>query len=136
MTGIGAGGDRRANNFSVAGFSHDAHAIVLTPAGDAVRAAHPLSAAPTGYLVRADGPGPAGYAGDRMWRGGRARDSFGIGAALGEPVAIRTRRPGCGRELAVRAGRAPDQDLVVHIPVPARAWRDDVVATCNNGGPG
>ena len=29
-------------------------------------------------------------------------------------------------------GRAPDPDLVVHIPVPARAWWDDVVATCSN----
>src|SRR5580692_10496558 len=94
---------------------HDAHAIVLTPAGDAVRMAHPFSAAPMGYVVAADGPGPAGYAGDRMWWGGCAWDSFGIGAALGEPVAIRTRCPGCGRELAVggwpgagaRAGRRP-----------------------------
>jgi Alkylmercury lyase len=121
---------------------HDAHAIVLTPAGDAVRMAHPFSAAPMGYVVAADGPGPAGYAGDRMWWGGCAWDSFGIGAALGEPVAIRTRCPGCGRELAVRAGpaqapgqdggRVPDQNLVVHIPGPARAWWDDVVATCSN----
>jgi hypothetical protein len=129
---------------------HDAHAIVLTPARDAVRIAHPFSAAPMGYVVAADGPGPAGYAGDRMWWGGCAWDSFGIGAALGEPVAIRTRCPGCGRELVVRAGpeqppepageqapeqagdREPDPDLVVHIPVPARAWWDDVVATCSN----
>jgi hypothetical protein len=26
----------------------------------------------------------------------------------------------------------PDHDLAVHIPVPARAWWDDVVATCSN----
>lgn len=131
---------------------HDAHAIVLTPAGDAVRMAHPFSAAPMGFVVCADGAGPAGYAGDRMWWGGCAWDSFGIGAALREPVEIRTRCPGCGRELAVRAGpaqapghasapvpaprqgegRAPAAELVVHIPVPARAWWDDVVATCGN----
>jgi Alkylmercury lyase len=135
---------------------HDAHAIVLTPAGDAIRIAHPFSAAPMGFVVCADGAGPAGYAGDRMWWGGCAWDSFGIGAALGEPVAIRTLCPGCGRELAVRAGparapepepvpvpehahahaqgesRRPAPDLVVHIPVPARAWWDDVVATCSN----
>ena len=126
---------------------HDARAIVLTPAGDAVRMAHPFSAAPMGFLVRADGPGPAGYAGDRMWWGGCAWDSFGIGAALDEPVAILTRCPGCGRELAVRAGPAqaseqapatrpgegpPDSALVVRIPVTARAWWDDVVATCGD----
>ncbi len=121
---------------------HDAHAIVLTPAGDAVRLAHPFSAAPMGFVVAADGAGPAGYAGDRMWWGGCAWDSFGIGAALGEPVAIRTRCPGCGRGLAVQAGPGqpprqeaasePALDLVVHIPLPARAWWDDVVATCGD----
>jgi hypothetical protein len=113
---------------------HDAHAIVLTPAGDAVRMAHPFSAAPMGYVVGADGRGPVGYAGDRMWWGGCAWDSFGIGAALGEPVVIRTRCPGCGRDLVVRAGPAqpPGQDLVVHIQREASRWWDDVVSTCSN----
>jgi len=111
---------------------HDAHAIVLTPARDAVRMAHPFSAAPMGFVVRAEGPGPAGYAGDRMWWGGCAWDSFGIGAALGEPVEIRTRCPGCGRDLTVPAGSAqpPGPDLAVRVPGPARRWWDDVVGTC------
>ena len=113
---------------------HDAHAIVLTPAGDAVRIAHPFSAAPMGFVVGADGTGAAGYAGDRMWWGGCAWDSFGIGAALGEPVVIRTHCPGCGRDLVLRAGpdQPPGQDLVVHIPREASRWWDDVVATCGN----
>jgi hypothetical protein len=113
---------------------HDAHAIVLTPAGDAVRIAHPFSAAPMGFVVGADGRGPAGYSGDRMWWGGCAWDSFGIGAALGEPVVIRTRCPGCGRDLVVRAGPAqpPDRDLAVHIQREASRWWDDVVSTCSN----
>jgi hypothetical protein len=113
---------------------HDAHAIVLTPAGDGVRMAHPFSAAPMGFVVGADGTGPAGYAGDRMWWGGCAWDSFGIGAALGEPVVIRTRCPGCGRDLVLEAGpeQPPGQSLVVHIPRPASRWWDDVVATCSN----
>jgi len=84
---------------------HDAHAIVLVPAGDAVRIAHPFSAAPMGFVVSAEGRGPAGYAGDRMWWGGCAWDSFGIGAALGEPVAIRTHCPGCAHPV-------PGQPLV------------------------
>jgi hypothetical protein len=58
---------------------HAAHAIVLTPAGDAVRMAHLFSAAPMGFVVGADGTGPAGYAGDRTWWGGCAWCSFGIG---------------------------------------------------------
>ena len=113
---------------------HEAHAIVLAPAGDAVRMAHPFSAAPMGFVVTAEGPGPAGYPGDRMWWGGCAWDSFGIGAALGEPVEIRTRCPGCGRGLELRAGRdgPPGPDLAVHVPVPARRWWDDVVGTCLN----
>jgi hypothetical protein len=129
VTGLAATGVRDAMQNL-----HDAHAIVLTPAGDAVRMAHPFSAAPMGFVVGAEGTGPAGYAGDRMWWGGCAWDSFGIGAALGEPVVIRTRCPGCGRDLVLRTGpdQPPGQDLVVHIPWEARRWWDDVVATCGN----
>jgi Alkylmercury lyase len=112
----------------------EAHAIVLTPAGDAVRIAHPFSAGPMGFMVSAEGRGPCGYAGDRMWWGGCAWDSFGIGAALGEPVVIRTHCPGCGRDLTVRAGpvQPPEPDLAVRIPCPASRWWDDVVSTCAN----
>lgn len=113
---------------------HEAHAIVLTPAGDAVRMAHPFSASPMGFVVSADGVAATGYAGDRMWWGGCAWDSFGIGAALAEPVVIRTQCPGCGRALAVRAdpARPPEQDLVVHVSRPASRWWDDVVGACTN----
>lgn len=113
---------------------HDAHAIVLTPSGDAVRMAHPFSAAPMGFVVGAGGAGPAGYAGDRMWWGGCAWDSFGIGAALGEPVVLRTRCPGCGRDLVLRAGpdQPPAQGPVVHISCQASRWWEDVVATCSD----
>jgi hypothetical protein len=113
---------------------HDAHAIVLTAGGDAVRMAHPFSAAPMGFVVSADGEAATGYAGDRMWWGGCAWDSFGIGATLGEPVVIRTLCPGCGSAVTVRAGqdRPPEQDLVVHVSRPASRWWDDVVAACTN----
>jgi Alkylmercury lyase len=113
---------------------HDAHAIVLTAAGDAVRMAHPFSAAPMGFVVSADGEAATGYAGDRMWWGGCAWDSFGIGAALDETVVIRTRCPGCGTALTIRAGRdrPPEQDLVVHVRWPASRWWDDVVTACTN----
>jgi hypothetical protein len=113
---------------------HEAHAIVLTPAGDAIRMAHPFSAAPMGFVVSAEGGAPTGYAGDRMWWGGCAWDSFGIGAVLAEPVVIRTRCPGCGRALTVRAGtdRPPGEYLVVHVARPARRWWDDVIGACTN----
>ncbi len=38
---------------------HEAHAIVLASEGDAVRMAHPFSAAPMGFVVTAEGQGPA-----------------------------------------------------------------------------
>ena len=112
---------------------HDRHALVLVPSGDAVRMAHPFSAAPMGHLVVAAGVSPAtGYLGDRMWWGGCSWDSFGISAALAEPVAVRTRCPWCGMILEHTSSptEPPALDAVVHLPWPARRWWDDVVATC------
>ena len=104
---------------------HDRHAIVLMPAGDAIRMAHPFSAAPMGFVVRAD---------DQFWWGGCAWDSFGVAAALDRQVEITTCCAGCGRKLVYVAGpeTAPTLDAVVLIPRPAREWWDDVVATCSS----
>jgi hypothetical protein len=103
---------------------HAAHQLVLTPAGDAVRMAHPFSAAPMGFVLRAPHD-------DRMWWGGCAWDSFGIVAALGEELEIATRCPHCGRALAFVAGPGtPPPDLTVRLPRPAAEWWDDVVWTC------
>src|SRR5262245_23116950 len=104
---------------------HDRHAIVLTPAGDAIRMAHPFSAAPMGFVVRV---------GDQFWWGGCAWDSFGIAAALDRRVEITTCCAGCGRKLVYVAGPAtpPTLDAVALIPRPAREWWDDVVATCSS----
>jgi alkylmercury lyase-like protein len=104
---------------------HDRHALVLTPAGDAIRMAHPFSAAPMGFVVRAD---------DRFWWGGCAWDSFGITAALDRQMEITTCCAGCGRKLVYVAGPAtpPTLPAVVLIPLPAREWWDNVVATCSS----
>jgi hypothetical protein len=104
---------------------HEAHALVLAAAGDAVRMAHPFSAWPMGFVVRGD---------DRFWWGGCAWDSFGIVAALGERLTILTACPHCGRELSYAAGPRDPPDapgVVVRIPRPAAEWWDDVVATCS-----
>jgi hypothetical protein len=103
---------------------HDAHAVVLTEAGDPIRMAHPFSAWPMGFVVRRR---------DRFWWGGCAWDSFGIMAALGTPLEILTSCPGCGRELRYEAApdRPPaDHRLVARLPHAAAHWWDDVVATC------
>jgi hypothetical protein len=104
---------------------HDRHALVLTSAGDAIRMAHPFSAAPMGFVVRAD---------DQFWWGGCAWDSFGIAAALDRQMEITTCCAGCGRKLVYVAGPAtpPTLDALVLIPRPAREWWDDVIATCSS----
>jgi len=104
---------------------HDRHALVLTSAGDAIRMAHPFSAAPMGFVVRAD---------DQFWWGGCAWDSFGIIAALDRQMEITTCCAGCGRKLVYVAGPAtrPTLDALVLIPRPAREWWDDIVATCSS----
>lgn len=106
-----------------------AHALVLTPDGDAVRMAHPFSAAPMAFVVA-----PLDGTDDRRWWGGCAWDSFGISAALGLDVLIDTACPACGHRLRVAAGpdRAPDGDMAVWFPRPAANWWDDVVATCTS----
>jgi hypothetical protein len=107
---------------------HERHLLVLNATRDAVRMAHPFSAAPMGFVVT-----PLDGADDRRWWGGCAWDSFGISAALRLDVLIDTTCPACSRHLRVEAGpdRPPDADLFVRYPRPAREWWSDVVATCS-----
>jgi Alkylmercury lyase len=103
------------------------HALVLTEDGDAVRMAHPFSAAPMAFVVT-----PADGRDDRRWWGGCAWDSFGISAALELDVLIDTACPACGSRLQVETGpkTAPPAELAVWFPRPAAQWWDDVVGTC------
>jgi hypothetical protein len=105
----------------------DAHSLVLTPDGDAVRMAHPFSAAPMAFVVT-----PGDGRDDRRWWGGCAWDSFGISAALHLEVRIDTACPQCGRAIHLTAGpdTPPPGTLAIRFPKPAAQWWDDVVATC------
>ncbi|MFE5291149.1 organomercurial lyase [Isoptericola sp. NPDC056618] len=105
----------------------DAHALVLSDDGDAVRMAHPFSAAPMAFVVT-----PQDGRDDRRWWGGCAWDAFGISAALRLDVRIDTACPHCATQLSYRAGPGtpPPGDLAVRFPRPADRWWDDVVATC------
>ena len=102
---------------------HEAHALVLTDAGDAIRMAHPFSAWPMSFVLRD---------GDRFWWGGCAWDSFGIMAALGRSLEVTTACPGCGALLRYSAPPDAPPGLVVRLPRPAAEWWDDVVATCSS----
>ncbi len=101
---------------------HDAHALVVDAATGEIRMAHPFSAVPTPYRVRAA---------DRDWYANCAWDAFGICAALGRDGLIATSCPHCGDaiECAVH-DRAPTiPTLLFHCLVPAAAWWDDIVFT-------
>ena len=100
---------------------HQAHALVLDPAGS-IRMANPFSGVPTAFRVQSDG---------RWWFGNCAWDAFGICAALHQDGRIETACPDCGQLLrvAVRDQRPDDESLLFHCLVPAASWWDDVVFT-------
>ena len=103
---------------------HDQHALVLDADRVEVRMAHPFSARPMHFVVASA---------EQKWWGGCAWDSFGIMAALGQPVLVATTCPGCGRPLALLADPQgpPPEPYVAHFLVPAARWWDDVVRTCS-----
>ena len=100
---------------------HDAHALVLDPAG-AIRMANPFSGVPTAYRVHAAG---------RWWFGNCAWDAFGICAALHQGGRIETACGDCRQpaRIAVRDQRPDDDSLLFHCLVPAARWWDDIVFT-------
>jgi hypothetical protein len=101
---------------------HDDHALVLDAATAEIRMAHPFSAEPTPFRVRAAGVD---------WHANCAWDAFGVCAALGVDGEIDTSCPDCGDPLrcAVRDRAPDDQSLLFHCLVPAVAWWDDIVFT-------
>ena len=105
----------------------DDHALVLSHDGDAIRMAHPFTAAPMAFVLT-----PQDGHDDRRWWGGCAWDSFGISAALNLDVRIDTACPHCGAHLTIHTGpdTAPEPTLAVRFPRPAAEWWDDVVGTC------
>lgn len=106
-----------------------ANALVLNKEGDAVRMAHPFTAAPMAFVLT-----PTNGADDRRWWGGCAWDSFGISAALDIEVRIDTACPQCANHLSITAGPStpPPAGPVVRFPRPAAEWWEDVVETCTN----
>lgn len=97
---------------------HDAHALVLDPAGE-IAMANPFAARPTPFQVEAAG---------RQWYANCAWDAFGIGAALKVDSVIHTTCGDCQKplDIAVRDGRPGDLDLVFHVLVPAASWWNDI----------
>ena len=101
---------------------HEAHALVLDETTASIRMAHPFSAVPTDFRVRADG---------RWWYANCAWDAFGICAALHADGEIEASCPDCGDPLRVevRDQRPDDSSLRFHCLVPAARWWEDIVFT-------
>ncbi|WIG59901.1 MAG: hypothetical protein OJF49_002649 [Ktedonobacterales bacterium] len=99
------------------------HAVFLEPGAQTIRMAHPFSAIPTSFWVRANGHS---YWANCAW------DMLGIPAALHTDAEIEARvadTQHTGVTLDVIQNRVHGHGEVVHFPLPFHQWYDDLVFT-------
>lgn len=98
--------------------------LSLFPDRREIRMAHPFSALPTPFRVRASG----------SWWANCAWCAMGILAALGEDGDVYTVCAHCQRPVTwrMRSGAVHGGDSLIHFLVPASQWWVDVVRTCGN----
>jgi len=98
-------------------------ALIVSPARDRVLVAPPFSAVPTPFWVETS---------NGSWWGNCAWESLGIAALLNADCVIRTSSGAEGQPLEVHTtnGQVVDSGAVLHIPVPAAQWWDDIRFTC------
>ena len=92
------------------------HGVVLHPTTDEIWVAHPFSAAPTTFVVRAGG---------KTWWGNCAWCSLGVVALAGGTATIETRIGALEAPVTIRieSGTLRDTEYVVHFPIPMhQAW--------------
>ena len=100
---------------------HDRHALLLDPADRSIRMANPFSAVPTAFRV---------HIGARRYWANCAWDAFGIPAALHVDAIIDAAYADDGESAAIAIeGGAPRGSGVIHFPLPAARWHDDLVET-------
>mmetsp|Transcript_5316 Transcript_5316/g.6796 ORF Transcript_5316/g.6796 Transcript_5316/m.6796 type:complete len:236 (+) Transcript_5316:146-853(+) len=108
----------------------DDHGVVLHPNSDEIWVIHPISLAPTNFVVRLDPE--EGTKRTREWWGTCAWCSLGLANLLKQDVTI-VASLGADRqqvELHIKDGQLLEKDYVVHFPVPmTNAW-DNVIYTC------
>jgi hypothetical protein len=99
----------------------DAHVIALAPGSRSVWMAHPFSAAPTPYRVRAGG---VSYWANCAW------DALAIAVVVERDTECTARCPECNErvDLSVRGGRAAGEGII-HFVVPARRFWKNVAFT-------
>lgn len=99
------------------------HAIFLEPGTLAIRMAHPFSAVPTPFRVRANGHA---YWANCAW------DMLGIPAALhadAEIEAYYAETSNTPVMLSVSGDRVQGHGEVIHFPLPFQRWYDDLIHT-------
>ena len=99
------------------------HAIFLEPGTLAIRMAHPFSAIPTPFRVRAHGHA---YWANCAW------DMLGIPAALHADAGIEAHYADAANTpvmLHVSGGQVYGHGEVVHFPLPFQHWYDDLIRT-------
>ena len=97
-----------------------AHRLVLVPGTDAVMMVHPFSGIASDFRVTV---------GARTWFANCVWDGLAILALLGDGT-LETHSPATGDPIALTAHQGVvEGDAVVHFPVPARRFWDDIVFT-------
>ncbi len=101
------------------------HALVLHPASYKIWVAHPFALFPTLFWVKTS---------KKSWWGNCTWCSFGIAAAIKKDAEIYTKMKGEEETiiLSIKDGQLQDADLLVHFPVPAKKFWDNVIYTCAN----
>ena len=101
---------------------HDRHALFLDPADRSIRMANPFSNVPTPFRVRANG---------REYWANCAWDALGIPAALHADAEIDATYADSGEvaAFAIEQGALRGPAVVVHFPLPASRWYDDLIQT-------
>ncbi len=102
----------------------DNHAIVLHPNSFDIWIAHPFALFPTLFWVTTS---------DRQWWGNCPWCSFGIAALTKTDTDIFTKLKGQLEPLKIeiRNNKIVQKDFVVHFPIPASKFWDNVIYTCS-----
>lgn len=103
----------------------DNHALVLHPNSYNIWVAHPFALFPTLFWVES---------GNKKWWGNCSWCSLGIAALSKENTRIYTKISGESDPLQIDIidGQVVQKNLLVHFPIPARQFWDNVIYTCAN----
>lgn len=102
----------------------DNNALVLHPKSFDIWVAHPFALFPTLFWVKSAG---------KQWWGNCAWCSFGIATLINADAEIFTKLQGQQEPLTIhiKDNKVVEEDFVVHFPIPASKFWDNVIYTCS-----